>query len=229
MQYFKDLSDRYKQVLTQKHFYRQLILGLVLLCTSLGLNYAANVYSESRSGSVVQDLILNNLPVINVAFLYLDGFNIFICFVFALGAHEPRRLPFMLKTIALFIAVRSFFIVLTHLSVPLPAAYDTIYFPAGTISELLSSGNDLFFSGHTGLPFLLSLLFWKVKTLRYLFLGTSLFFGATVLLAHVHYSIDVFGAFFITYAIYDLALFLFKKDYELFEAKTTSTTEPSLI
>lgn len=221
MQYLQNLSDRYKEVLAQKHFYRRLVIGVLLVLASLGLNYVANSYSEAQTGSVVQDIILKNIPVLNIAFLYLDGFNLFLIFVVIVGLHEPHRLPFMLKTIALFIAVRSFFIVLTHLSIPLPAMYDAIYFPAGTFSNFFSSGNDLFFSGHTGFPFLMSLLFWKNKILRYVFLGCSLFFGTTVLFAHVHYSIDVFGAFFITYAIYDLAILAFKKDHELFQLKVT--------
>ena len=44
----------------------------------------------------------------------------------------------------------------------------------------------------------------------------SLVFGITVLFAHVHYSIDVFAAPFITYAIFKLAeLELFTKDYAI--------------
>ena len=79
--------------------------------------------------------------------------------------------------------------------------------------------NDLFFSGHTGIPFLMALMFWNYKPLRYTFLCFSLFFAVVVLLGHLHYSIDVLAAFFITYAIFDICKFFFKKDWALFQSQ----------
>jgi membrane-associated phospholipid phosphatase len=72
---------------------------------------------------------------------------------------------------------------------------------------------DLFFSGHTGLPFLLALVFWDHPWWRRVFVIVSIIFGVTVLLGHFHYSIDVFGAFFITYTIFHIATRLFPRDY----------------
>jgi hypothetical protein len=83
--------------------------------------------------------------------------------------------------------------------------------------KLLSgSGDDLFFSGHTGFPYLMALIFWNTKPLRWLFLAASIFFGGAVLLGHLHYSIDVFSAFFITYGIFNIAIRLFKNDFNFF-------------
>ena len=82
--------------------------------------------------------------------------------------------------------------------------------------EKFAFGGDLFFSGHTGLPFLMALIFWDNKYLRWIFILTSVMFATVVLLAHLHYSIDVLSAFFITYTIFHIALFLFKKDRRLF-------------
>jgi membrane-associated phospholipid phosphatase len=61
----------------------------------------------------------------------------------------------------------------------------------------------------------MALIYWDDKPKRYLFLAWSVVFGATVLLGHLHYTIDVFAAFFITYGIYHLARWLFPRDYDL--------------
>ena len=79
----------------------------------------------------------------------------------------------------------------------------------------LLSGNDLFFSGHTGLPFLLALIFWDVPLVRWISIGVSVIFGTAVLLGHLHYSIDVFSAFFITYSVFRMAQYFFAKDWEI--------------
>jgi membrane-associated phospholipid phosphatase len=65
----------------------------------------------------------------------------------------------------------------------------------------------------------MALIFWEDKFFRYLFIATSVMFGIVVLMAHLHYSIDVLAAFFITYSIFKIAVFFFKKDRELFLKK----------
>jgi hypothetical protein len=62
---------------------------------------------------------------------------------------------------------------------------------------------DLFFSGHTGTLFLLFLLA-ENKTLKILFLISTIMVGSAVLLQHVHYSIDVFVAPFVAYCSYSI-------------------------
>ncbi|MEI8091030.1 MAG: phosphatase PAP2-related protein [bacterium] len=89
----------------------------------------------------------------------------------------------------------------------------------------MNFGADLFFSGHTGLPFLFALIFWNNKWMRYLFVLTAIYFGAIVLLGHLHYSIDVLSAFFITYTIRHINEFLWKKD-KLYMVNTHSIIYP---
>ena len=68
--------------------------------------------------------------------------------------------------------------------------------------------NDLFFSGHTAFPFLAFLIF-RDSWIRWVFLAGSLVQGTTVLLMHVHYSIDVVAAFFIAYGSYSICRKIF--------------------
>ncbi len=51
--------------------------------------------------------------------------------------------------------------------------------------------------------------------LRWFFLIATVIGAATVLLGKLHYSIDVFSAFFITFTIFAIAKKIFRKDYEL--------------
>ncbi len=61
---------------------------------------------------------------------------------------------------------------------------------------------DLFFSGHTATTFLLVLYLWDRPRLRWLALAAHLSMVATVLSAHMHYTIDVLGAWAFTFALY---------------------------
>jgi hypothetical protein len=61
-------------------------------------------------------------------------------------------------------------------------------------------------------------VFWHVQALRYFYLASTIFFATVVLLGHYHYSIDVFAALFISYGTYQIALWLFPRDYALFRS-----------
>ncbi len=208
-----ELVGKYKSLWSQKSFLLGVALGLLLLAASLLFTYYANSYTSVKASNPVTDIILDNIPVINVEFVFNEGAVIFVLFVASLIIIEPRRTPFILKSTAIFIIIRSIFMSLTHLAPPPHQAYIDSY----DIIRKISSGNDLFFSGHTGLPFLMSLSFWDTKWLRYTFIAMSITGGTAVLLGHLHYSIDVFSAFFITYGIFVIAKKIFAKDYLLFK------------
>ena len=129
---------------------------------------------------------------------------------------NPKRLPFTLHTFTLFYFTRAAFISLTHIGLfPVHIANDF-----GTAISTMFFGGGLFFSGHTGAPFLLALLFWKERTLRYIFITWSELMGMSALLGHLHYTIDVVSAFFITYSVFRVSEIVFKKDRELFHSET---------
>ena len=211
--YITTLVGRYKAI-SQRAFYIQSATGFFILVISLFFNNYASHYTAIHSGASVSDIILDNVRVLDVETIFVEGFIIYILFVVFLALHKPARVPFILKSSALFICIRAFFLILTHLGPPL----QELVVHTANIIERTVAGSDagLFFSGHTGSPFLMALVFWHNMRLRITFLLTAIFFGGVVLVGHLHYSIDVFSAFFITYGIFHIAVRLFRKDYELF-------------
>src|SRR3989339_678229 len=147
--------------LSDRAFMTSLAVGILFLATSLVLNYYAGTYAAREASNAVTDIILDNLPVMDVDFIFVEGAIVLWIFSFLVAIREPRSIPFALKSIALFIFV---------------------------------------------------LIFWENKWLRTIFVASSIFFGASVLLGHLHYSIDVFSAFFITFGIFHLAKSFFEKD-----------------
>jgi hypothetical protein len=63
---------------------------------------------------------------------------------------------------------------------------------------------DLFFSGHTATTFLLLLYVWRWPRLRWAALIGHGLVVASVFLAHLHYAIDVAGAYAVTFAAFAL-------------------------
>lgn len=195
-----------------RRFFASYGLGLLLLAVSLLANFYAGGYAARRASNPVTDVVLDNIPVFDVDQVFVNGAIIFGALVAALCILRPRWAPFSLKAISLFVAVRSISITLTHIG-PSP---ERLVLPPSAIFSKITFGGDLFFSGHTGLPFLMALVFWNVKVLRYGFFAISALFGAAALMGHLHYTIDVFAAPFITYAIYKIAERAFPSDLHLF-------------
>jgi hypothetical protein len=209
----KSILSKYKYHWNKDGFRPSLMLGVLFFALSLIFSHLASNYANVRASNSVTDILLDNLPTFDVDGILNYGvmaFGIFIiCFLFT----EPKKIPFALKSLALFVVIRSVFITLTHLG---PLSGQTPIDSNDLLSRLIL-GNDYFFSGHTGMPFLIALIFWKDKIIRYISIFSSLLFATCVILGHLHYSIDVFAAFFITYSIFHIAIKAFPRDYKLLQ------------
>ncbi len=192
-------------------YYASLLEALLLFIASVYVTHLASRYAEINASSHVEDIILSNTPVYDFEFIFVHGAIMLTLFVVALCFKFRQVAPFLLKSVSFFIIVRAMFVSLTHIG-----PYPTKLALESRLLDFITSGNDLFFSGHTGLPFLIALIFWNHLYVRTLFLAASVTFGVIVLLSHLHYSIDVFAAFFITYSIYHIAIKLFKRDFDFF-------------
>ena len=212
---------------TLKHLFsrewvRSLCEAFLLLILAFVAEHFAVLYAFEYIGrpttTHVGDILLDNLPIVNLNFIIIE----IALFAIALGTvfvvcYRSRHLLFTLKSLALFITIRAFCMSLTHVGI-----YPGTILPGSGVLDVLYSyfnfQTGLFFSGHTGMPFLMALIFWEKPFERSVFLLLSLTFAVAVLLAHVHYSIDVFAAPFMAYGIFKIAQYLFLRDYKLIEA-----------
>jgi hypothetical protein len=192
-------------------YYASLLEAIIIFIGSVFATHYASKFAEIHASGFVGDIILSNTRVYNFELVFVEGAILLSLFVVALCLRFRKTAPFLIKSVSLFIFIRAIFVSLTHIG-PFP----TKLVLESRSLDFITSGNDLFFSGHTGLPFLIALIFWDHLYIRVLFIASSVVLGATALLAHLHYSIDVFSAFFITYSIYHIAIKLFKKDFEFF-------------
>ncbi len=210
-----------RDIFTHRKLRGSLYTALILLLVAYLFEHFANLYAFTYSlyptTAPVGDIILDNIPVVDLNFIIVEMAMVAIVAGVMFVLSRPRHTLFTLKTFAIFISVRAVCISLTHVGiypdhlVPGLGVFDSIY-------TYLNFQEGLFFSGHTGLPFLLALIFWKEKWVRGVFLAMSAVFAAAVLLAHVHYSIDVFAAPFMAYGIFTLSKKLFPHDYLLIES-----------
>ena len=209
----------YKSCFSDKRYIFSFILALAMLAAGLVISAYAVQYATLTASSSVTDIILSNFRAHDVDGIFVNGAMIMVLFIACVCLWDPKRIPFTVKTIAIFVIIRSIFIMCTHIGafpdhiVIDPSSQNFLESIMGT--NMYSSfflGNDSFFSGHTGLPFLMAFIYYDKKWLRAIFMAFSIMFGVIVLLGHLHYTIDVLSAFFISYGIYRIARILFKKD-----------------
>lgn len=197
---------------TRKDLVVRTVLSVVFFSVAITANFLAGLYANERASSPVTDIVLSNTPALDIDGMFVYGTFALIAFIGLVIAARPRRAPYVLHALGIFFLVRACFVAVTHIG-PFP---DRVELNAAEyIARYLWGGADLFFSGHTGAPFLLALIFWRESALRHAFLLWSLFFAVVVLLGHLHYTNDVLAAFFITYAVNDIAAALFPEDHSL--------------
>jgi len=208
------IARRYRHAAALQRFRVSVVLSVVFFLFSVIVSFFAIGYATQSASNSVADIVLSNIPAFDIDGYFVWGTMLLVATIVIVLAVNPKRIPFTLNSLSVFYLIRSGFTVLTHLG-PFPTQSDNTY-NLGIIVGRFFTGNDFFFSAHTGMPFLLALIFWRDKSLRIMFLCWSVFLGVIVLLGHLHYSIDVAAAFFITYTIFCIVEWLFPRDRELF-------------
>jgi hypothetical protein len=185
-------------------FRRRLMIGMVLLVTMLSLLPLFFHGIERRPGILLNDPILAVLRPHNVSTLLFVVMWTFTTYCVFRAAQTPRMFLEYLWSFIFLTAFR----MLTIKLVPLDP-------PAGLIGLLDPVSNffygsdkfvtkDLFFSGHTSSMFLLFLTVPGRKD-KVLALIVTAIVGILLLIQHVHYTLDVLGAFLFCWLSYQIA------------------------
>ena len=195
----------------KKGYFLKLSLSLGLLALSALMLHWAGAAHETLHLPAGTDPVLTRLPLVDATPLLSWGWLLFNAAALAAAcAYERPRLPYLIATVALFAAIRNVFIVITPVGPPLGLIK---LYNGDFLSPLrgsIFSDEELFFSGHTGLPFLYYLMFRRPPGFREFCLFFSCLMAVAVLLTRNHYAIDALGAFFTTYSIHALSLRLFE-------------------
>jgi membrane-associated phospholipid phosphatase len=183
---------------------------------------AAAVWNELRPAPTAPDLALSHLPY--VAWVARTNYLLWLaCYLplsLALLWRAPGRFARYTVTAGLVSLARGATLLLTGLGPPDPATAGpgiSGLDPVVAFLRLLSPWQvfakdamaayltkDLFFSGHTATTFLLALYLWPWRALRVPAVLAHAAVVASVLLARLHYGIDVVGGWAIAFSIYAL-------------------------
>jgi hypothetical protein len=197
------------------------------LLGAVALRYAAYaamtalaLFGELRPAPSLPDLLLARLPYVP----WIDRANyvawlvLYVPLAATLLVREPLRWRRYMVSGAILSLVRGGCIALTGLGPPDPVhmrsgvaghaiidVYLDLISPVGIFARNTAHAyltKDLFFSGHTSTTFLLVLYLWHRPVLRWLALLAHALVVASVLVSHIHYSIDVVGAYAFTFAVF---------------------------
>lgn len=192
----------WKEFISSKQKRFELISTLILLSVVLFSLTRFLIFIESRNGFSFEDPLLKLFEPIDLTWLtFTLIYGSIITAVFYLIS-KPEKLLFTIQLYTLMVVVR--IIAMWLLPLNPPEKMITLVDP---FVEFFGTGKtltkDLFFSGHTATLFILFLT-TDSKYLKLFFLICTIGVAISVMLQHVHYSIDVFAAVIITYACYSI-------------------------
>ena len=189
----------------ERVFRTKLIASLFIFFALLLLLPSFFAYIEKREGVVMDDLLLQAIPARDFSVLiFILIWSVFLLVIIR-SVQDPAVFLSILVCSIVVLLMRMTTIYLFALNPP-----QGLIVLKDPITSITYGGKgifitkDLFFSGHTSNLFLVYLCLPKKKD-KFFVLLAALTVGILVLVQHVHYSMDVIGAFLITFLLVKLA------------------------
>ncbi len=175
-----------------------LVFGIIVMQL-----FSLYLYHSYPTLPTLRDSILDNLPTIRMGWIYdlLIFISIAIFVVYAFRK-DYKKIPYFLFLFGVLSLIRGLFMALTPFANPDLSIYQGI-----SSSGIFNRG--VYPSGHTGSGFIAYLLASGVYRKVLLFFAIAIIIS--LLLAHGHYSIDIFSAIIFAYAVYMMGEKHFKK------------------
>ena len=160
---------------------------------------------QKRPGTDLNDFVLNNIPFVDVStYIFAIIYGLLIYMLIRVLAKPQLFLLF-----ALTFVIETVFRMTTIYFFPLNPPTNLVILH-DTFAELLIYGDtepitkDLFFSGHTATMVMIC-LFVEGRRDKIASIFATFALAVLLLIQHVHYTVDVFGALFFTYLSYLIA------------------------
>ncbi|HIQ57045.1 TPA: hypothetical protein EYG96_03325 [Candidatus Gracilibacteria bacterium] len=203
----------------KKDFFFKIIFTSFILSFAIWWQNTLSMFTDISALNIpVGDILFVIIPKYDLSLIYFLG--MWILFPLGIGYaiyKIPEKIPFVIFSFALFFFIRGICISSTYIGIPPDHITPYLNIPSffnlhlNIFSLVQFFRNDLFFSGHTGIPFLISLFFWDFKIFRNIFIIISIVMAVTVISMRIHYSIDIIGAYFITYGIFKTSVVAYAK------------------
>ncbi len=196
-----DKSNSWSEAWQNKGFRTKLIAGLLLFVGLLLFLPYFFAFIEKREGVVINDWLLQLIPARNFSVLiFILIWSVFVLAVIR-SVQEPATFLMILLSVVAILFIRIISIYLVALDAP-----NGLIILTDPLTSLTYGGKgifitkDLFFSGHTSNLFIVYLCLTKKGDKIFVLLSTFAV-GILVLVQHVHYSMDVIGAFIFTWFV----------------------------
>jgi len=180
---------------------RKFLIGLFVLLFSGVLSYLAGVFLKENYSDAVrpQDLLLDNIPEQKV---FVDIYEVLIPVQIVLLIYSIYKNKFassgdVMFRFGIMYILRAISMVVT----PLAQIQDPLVNGSNPVLAPIFY-NGMFFSGHTGLTFLIYFLDkGDNKILKKTKLVIAILVAISLVLSHSHYSIDIIGGFLVAYFV----------------------------
>ncbi len=198
--FFSEFAENWRIGWKQNSFRYRFVITVAIYIVMVSFLAGLLTDFEKRDGFSFSDPILNMFAPIDLTYMVFVLTYGLVLFAMVYFLKDPSYFMLGFQSYVLLLTLR----IITIWLLPLNAPETTIPMNDPVVQsfgngEILTK--DLFFSGHTSAAFLF-LFLAREKWARYLFLALGLLIGTSVILQHVHYTIDVIAAPFFSYTAF---------------------------